>query len=193
MIYTDFQHILFFEDPYDVIVADPPWSFSNANLKRACGRREKADYHYKDKMTNAEIKALPIGDIAAKTSALVLWSTGAHADFAIECLKHWGFKYATDIFVWAKQKNGKFVKNVGPWTMKSCETAYLGTRGTAHRDLLVTQSECQLIVSERGKHSEKPKESFDRLERMFPNTRKIDLFARKTRPGWDVFGNEVEV
>jgi site-specific DNA-methyltransferase (adenine-specific) len=143
-------------------------------------------------MTNAEIFDLPIPDIADPTSVIVLWTTDAHTQFAFECLKHWGYKISTQVFVWVKLKNGNPVKNVGPWTMKSCESAWLGTRGKAWSTLLKTQSELQLIMSERGKHSEKPGEAFDRLDRMFPGTSKIDLFARRTHPGWDVMGDEVE-
>lgn len=43
-----------------------------------------------------------------------------------------------------------------------------------------------------GEHSAKPEEVRTRIEQMFPTQRKLELFARKPSPGWDVWGNEVE-
>jgi site-specific DNA-methyltransferase (adenine-specific) len=49
------------------------------------------------------------------------------------------------------------------------------------------------MVSEmRGKHSAKPSEVRKRIEEMFPEQNKIELFARAATEGWDVHGNEVE-
>jgi N6-adenosine-specific RNA methylase IME4 len=30
------------------------------------------------------------------------------------------------------------------------------------------------------------------IERLYPNVPKIEMFARKARPGWSVHGNEVQ-
>ena len=42
------------------------------------------------------------------------------------------------------------------------------------------------------KHSKKPLCAYEMLEEMFPNSKKVELFARIERNGWEVFGNEVE-
>jgi len=191
MIYRSLQDLISSFNRYHLLVADPPWEFANANFRRNCGRREKANYHYETGMTLKEIMALPVPEIAMPVSGMVLWTTDAHLLFAGECLKHWGYKYSTVVFNWVKLKNGKPVKNLGPWTMKSAELALLGTSPGFWSNYLKTQSEPQLIMGERGRHSEKPSEAYERLERMFPDALKIDLFARKTRQGWDSFGNEV--
>lgn len=41
------------------------------------------------------------------------------------------------------------------------------------------------------KHSQKPEHVYNMIESMFPNTAKIELFARNIREGWDSWGNEV--
>jgi N6-adenosine-specific RNA methylase IME4 len=43
----------------------------------------------------------------------------------------------------------------------------------------------------RGRHSAKPAEIRDRITRMFPSHKKIELFAREVPDGWDAWGNEV--
>lgn len=41
------------------------------------------------------------------------------------------------------------------------------------------------------KHSKKPEIAYEIIERLCPNLRKLEMYARNTRPGWDCFGNEV--
>ena len=48
-----------------------------------------------------------------------------------------------------------------------------------------------LVIAERTKHSKKPQEVRNRIELLFGDLPKIELFARETSPGWDVWGNEV--
>ena len=50
----------------------------------------------------------------------------------------------------------------------------------------------QLVSEMRGKHSAKPAEVRKRIEEMFPEQNKVELFAREAPEGWDVHGNEVE-
>jgi len=50
----------------------------------------------------------------------------------------------------------------------------------------------QLIEEERIRHSQKPQEAADRIVRMFPDCTRIELFARDAKPGWDVWGNEIQ-
>lgn len=41
-------------------------------------------------------------------------------------------------------------------------------------------------------HSHKPQCAYKMLEDMFPTAKKIELFARNHRDGWDAFGNQIE-
>lgn len=50
----------------------------------------------------------------------------------------------------------------------------------------------RLLVAPVSRHSQKPEEARIRLERLFGDVRRVELFARSRRPGWDVFGNQVE-
>lgn len=54
-------------------------------------------------------------------------------------------------------------------------------------------TESQLIIAPRREHSRKPDEQYGKIERLYPDAdRKIELFARQQRPGWESFGNETE-
>jgi N6-adenosine-specific RNA methylase IME4 len=50
----------------------------------------------------------------------------------------------------------------------------------------------QVIVSPREKHSKKPDIVRDKIVELFGDYPKVELFARQTSDGWDVWGNEVE-
>ncbi len=41
------------------------------------------------------------------------------------------------------------------------------------------------------KHSQKPDCAYKMLERMYPEAKKLELFARQTVEGWDCWGDEV--
>jgi len=47
-----------------------------------------------------------------------------------------------------------------------------------------------IIKQRRGEHSKKPDIVYEMMETMCPNLKKIELFARNKREGWDSWGNE---
>ena len=49
----------------------------------------------------------------------------------------------------------------------------------------------QVIVSHIEEHSKKPEEARRRIEQLMGDVPRIELFARRETPGWDVWGNEV--
>lgn len=57
-------------------------------------------------------------------------------------------------------------------------------------DTIVDSMNGQIILAPRSRHSEKPEEVQDRIELMHPGKKKLELFARRTRPGWTATGNQ---
>ena len=41
------------------------------------------------------------------------------------------------------------------------------------------------------RHSQKPEISYEIIERLYPDCRKLELYARRERDGWDSWGNEL--
>tara|TARA_R110000803_G_scaffold77915_1_gene142884 strand:+ start:13 stop:378 length:366 start_codon:yes stop_codon:yes gene_type:complete len=111
---------------YNIIYADPPWSFSSKELQKYNGIRfTSINKHYETQSKNW-IKELAVKNISEKNCALFLWTTDAHIKDAIETMESWGFKYITVVFIWEKKtKNGKTVANLGAWTMKNYEICLL--------------------------------------------------------------------
>jgi N6-adenosine-specific RNA methylase IME4 len=163
---------------YGVIYADPPWSFKA--YSDLSGLDSAADQHYPC-LETAEIAALPVP--AADDAVLFLWSTVPHLPEALEVLRAWGFTYKSAMF-WNKPREA-----LGSWTRNSVEILLIAARGTIPAPA-PGEGPPQLIEAPRGRHSEKPEVFAEHIERLFPNVPKLEMFARKARPGWDVWGNE---
>lgn len=173
-------------EKYAIIYADPPWDYKGQTQHNGKGGKSTggAIKHY-DTLTVADMKKWDFASMCEDDCLLFMWSSSPHLDQAIELGKAWGFKWATIGFVWDKQK-----VNPGFYTMSQCEICLIFKRGRIPKPRGARNIR-QFFSEMRGKHSAKPDEIRKRIEMMFPDQRKIELFARKTSPGWDVWGNEV--
>ena len=170
---------------YDVFLADPPWTFSVWNADKSDRHvSHKYDLMSVDDICNLELPA-------AENCALFLWTTWPNLLDAIKVMDAWEFKYRTEAWTWVKAKRSGFGHHfgMGYYTRANTEPCLLAVRGqlpvTAH-DVL------GLIYSPVREHSRKPDEQYGKIERLYPNMRYLELFARYKREGWDAWGNEIE-
>ena len=78
---------------------------------------------------------------------------------------------------------------IGTWNEKLAELCLLATRGQPQRR---AKNIHQVIISPVEEHSKKPEEARRRIEALLGEVPRLELFARRPSPGWDVWGNEVE-
>jgi N6-adenosine-specific RNA methylase IME4 len=179
--------------PFGVFMADPPWKFVTRSAK---GLARSPDRHYPT-MAIDEIKALPVGALAAKNSMLGLWTTGPHLELALQVMAAWGFAYSGFGFVWIKLNKGAptlFVPQsheiwmgLGYTTRKNAEVCLFGRRGHPKR---LAKDVREVILSPRREHSRKPAEVIDRMQRLYPGPY-LEMFSREPREGWSSWGNDV--
>ena len=165
---------------YPVIYIDPPWRFEP--YSRETGLDRAADNHYPT-MTFEELCALKIP--AAADCIMFMWATAPMDKIAQRLLEFYGFDYRTDI-IWDKGKLG-----TGFWVRGQHEALLLGVKGNVPAPAPGTQPP-SVIRAKPGRHSEKPEIFAEIIEKMFPTLPKLEMFARKQRPGWTTWGNEVE-
>jgi len=169
---------------YSIIYADPPWSYNDKMLGHM-----GAETHYRTRDKNW-IWSLPIQDIAEKDCTLFLWVVSPMLPEGIETLARWGFKFKTIAFVWIKQTvHGKWVSNLGRWTMGGSEICLLGIKGKPKR---VIRNIKQLVFAKRRRHSEKPDEVRNRIVELMGDLPRIELFAREAAEGWDAIGFDID-
>jgi N6-adenosine-specific RNA methylase IME4 len=163
-------------------------------------RQNNPERHYAT-LSLAEIRELPVGDIAARDCVLFLWAVDPMLPEAIEVGRGWGFKFKTPAFYWAKTRrvtstranlhtepeHQLFPIGTGYWTRANPELCLLFTRGHPKR---VSANVRKLIISPRREHSRKPDEQYERIEALVGGPY-AELFARTQRPGWDSWGLEV--
>ncbi len=171
---------------YSIILCDPPWSY-RVWAKKGAGRT--AENHYPT-MPLKNIQSLPVGTLAAKDCALFLWSTLPVLQEAFSVIKSWGFTYKTVAFVWVKQnrKTQSLFWGLGHWTRANAEVCLLATKGKPKRQSAGVH---QVILSPVEEHSKKPDSARERIVTLMGDLPRVELFARQTTPGWDVWGNEV--
>lgn len=172
---------------YGVILADPPWQYTS---KSVTPNREVTN-HY-SVMTTPEICDLSIEHLVADNAVLFLWSTWPHLPDALQVIDAWGFTYKTIAWVWVKaKKNGLgFHWGMGAYTRSNSEPCLLAVKGKP--PIVADRGIQSVIYSPVRQHSKKPEDQYRKIESLYPRGPYLELFARRSRPGWDVFGNEVE-
>ena len=182
--------------PFNCILADPPWLFQSLwggrPGKAAAGNypSRATDAHYAT-MELPDIKALPVGGVAAPDCALFMWIVDSMLPEALEVGATWGFKYKCVAFVWSKSRGEGVVPHagLGYWSRKQAEICLLFTRGAPKR---LSKGVEQIIHCSRGPHSAKPEHQYERIEALVGGPY-LEIFARNTRPGWQSWGNQVGV
>ena len=171
---------------YRVIYADPPWAYRVWSKK---GNGRSAESHYPT-MSIEEIADLPVKELADENCALFLWVTFPLLREIWKIIDAWGFTYKSVAFVWIKQnkKADSLFWGMGYWTRANAEICILATKGSPKR---YSKRVHQVIVSHIEEHSKKPEEARKRIEQLMGDVPRIELFARRETPGWDVWGNEV--
>lgn len=168
---------------YKTIYADPPWpERGGGKIKRG------ADRHY-PLMSVKDIIALPVEDLTSEEGChLYLWVTNNYGEDGYKVMRAWGFRPITKID-WFKDKIG-----LGQYFRGVTESCYFGVRGKLPYKIIdgKRQQGVTGFYAPRRKHSEKPEEMRQMIEKVSYGPR-IELFARKAVPGWDSWGNELEV
>lgn len=172
---------------YNVVYADPAWPFHNYSTK---GESRNPNRHY-DTLSIDQIKALPVGHLAAGDCACFLWVTDPLLDRGIEVLRHWGFAYKTVAFTWVKRTklDTGWHMGTGYTTRSNPEMCLLGMMGSLPR---LDAGVRQLVIEPVREHSRKPDRIPGDIVRLFGDVPRVELFARTARKGWDVWGNEVD-
>lgn len=168
---------------FKTILIDPPWPQTNSGKRRrAKGGHGEDDLPYPT-MPLGQILALPVGMLAEPDAHLWLWTTNQFIGDGIQLMRAWGFKYLSPIHMIKPS-------GVGNYFVNRTQTLLMG-----YKEKCVFSSGRYLpnIIEVKSvkRHSEKPDETYEYIESVSQAPR-LELFARRQRPGWSVWGNEVD-
>lgn len=177
---------------YRTIVADPPWPIPTANRRAGVGgRRGNATILPYPVMTLEAIAALPVADLAAADAHLYLWVTPGfnRLGAGVRIAEAWGFRVVGEL-IWEKPSFG-----LGVFPRPTHEPLLVCRRGSLPFNLNNVRSVQRWSVTRGANgskvHSRKPEAAQDLIERASPGPY-LELFARRPRLGWSIWGNEVE-
>ena len=166
------------------VVVDPPWRPTMSIVNG--GASKASPQHHYDTLTLGEI--IELRPTLAMQSHLYVWCLSQHVDWGFEVARAWGTEPIT-LFTWKKPGlgAGRFRCNT--------EHVVVARKGNRIGNPFGQGGRCQqamggtLFEWPRGRHSEKPKEFFDLVERLSPSPR-LEMYARAPRNGWAVWGKE---
>lgn len=157
------------------LVADPPWTpMLGATWKTRFTDKARPQKHYPT-MTVEEIEALPVANLVRAQSHLYLWAINQHVDWGYRVARAWGFE-PWNMLTWCKPGLG-----VGRFQANT-EHVLICRRGPRHGNPWGATGGTHFDWP-RGRHSEKPDQFYDLVERISPGPY-LELFARRTRLGW---------
>ena len=163
---------------FPVIYADPPWQYEHPISD---SRRIENQY---PTMETSEICAIPVNKITSPDAILFLWATTPMLKHGLEVMDAWGFEYRTSM-VWVKPSIGP-----GQWVRQRHEYLLIGVKGYIPTPKGADKPD-SVIEAQRGEHSQKPEIVYEIIETMYPEFDKVELFSRRPREGWTVWGNQV--
>lgn len=177
--------------PYDVVLTDPPWAYWGAQDKWTAAAK------FYPTVDDASLRAMPLKGLLARRAVVFMWATAPRLDSAIDCLRAWGLHYRGIAFVWVKTRaDGQPIgaQGIRPSIVKpTAEFVIAASTVAKGRPLpLADEGVRNVVMAPRRDHSRKPAEVMDAIDRMYPDARKLELFARARRPGWDAWGNETD-
>ena len=176
-----------YKKKYKVIYIDPPWPYRD---KGKAGNRGASTKY--DTMTMDELIQFPIYQFAAKDCALCMWVTDPMLPEALTLINAWGFIYKRILFTWIKltKDHKKFKWGLGRWSRSNPEYVILAIIG---RPKVKSHSVHSVVPTVPRGHSVKPDEVRKRIEKLFGNVPKIEIFARgrkHIKDGWSYLGDQ---
>ena len=174
------------QGPFDFIMADPPWSFATRSAKGITRKGAGGQYAV---MSLSEIMAMDVAGIAAPDCLLWLWATNPMLPQALNVMRAWGFTFKTAGH-WSKRNPATGKQAFGTGYILRCagEPFLIGTRGAPR----TTRSVRSVVEGPLREHSRKPDEAFIAAENLIPDARRVELFSRQARAGWQTWGNEAQ-
>lgn len=173
---------------YNLILADPPWRQSKGGKKsvRPKSSGEELDYPV--------LSLYDIGNYITKASNLTtenhvffLWAIDKYLHEAERMMYSRGYKLHARM-IWNKVTGipAAFTIRYGHeyllWFYKEkLPPVASEERGKIH----------SVFTEQVKRHSQKPEVSYEIMERLYPDAKRLELFARQERTDWDVWGNEV--
>ena len=176
------------ENQYDLIYADPPWKQMKGGKKnvRPKSSGEELDYPVCSLEEIAEHLKTAVSH-TGEDSILFLWTIDKYLFEAQQIAESLGYKLHARM-IWNKVTGipAAFTVRYGHEYLLYMYKGKLTPVAKEERGKIHT-----VFTEQVKKHSQKPEAAYRIVERLYPNLKKIEMYARNQRDGWDCWGNEI--
>jgi N6-adenosine-specific RNA methylase IME4 len=176
------------ENKYDLIYADPPWNQKRGGSKRTRSKSSGGPLDY-PVLSLSEIKGHldQVDSLTGDNAILFLWTIDKYLFEAQQMAEELGYKLHARM-IWDKI-NGIPAAFTVRYGHEYLLYMYKGKMIPVAKD---ERGKIHTVFRERvRRHSQKPEIAYDILNRLYPTARKIEIYARRHRDGFDCWGNEV--
>lgn len=187
MIISDLSNLP--QDSYNLIYADPPWKQSKGGKKSVRANSSGKPLDYPTCSLDEIAEHLKLATAASgENSVLFLWTIDKYLFEAQQIAESLGYKLHARM-IWDK--------------VTGIPAAFTVRFGHEYLLYMYKGKLTPVAKDERGKihtvfreqvtqHSKKPEIAYQIIERLYPDLKKLEMYARNTRQGWDSWGNEVQ-
>lgn len=173
---------------YDLILADPPWKQARGGKKSVRENSSGRPLEYPTLSLGEIREHLEIAtNLTEKDSVLFLWTIDKYLFEAQQIGESLGYKLHARM-IWNKINGipAAFTIRFGH------EYLLYMYRGKLLPVAKEERGKIHSVFTEQVKrHSQKPDVSYQIINRLYPDTRKLELYARREIPGFDCWGNEL--
>lgn len=174
---------------YEIILADPAWSQGKGGKKKVRPQSSGGRLDYTTiSIQDIENILKQVRDKSSSSHILFLWTIDKFLREAEDIAQRLGYKRHARM-IWNK--------------VVGIPTAFTVRYGHEYLLYFYYGKFLPIAQEQRGKfhtvfheqpklHSRKPEYSYRMIESLYPGQKKIELFARAKRKGWDAWGNEVK-
>lgn len=172
---------------YNIIYADPPWKQSKGGKKKVRENSSGKPLDYQtESLEDIEKQLQQAVSLTTDNSVLFLWTIDKYLFEAQQIAERLGYKLHARM-IWNKVTGipAAFTIRYGHEYLLYMYKGKLipvdeKERGKIH----------SVFTEKVKKHSQKPQIAYEIIERLYPKTNKLELYARNSRDGWDCWGNE---
>ena len=179
------------KNQYDLIIADPPWKQAKGGKKsvRPISSGTELDYPVCSLEEIKEHLAQATSLTSGENSILFLWTIDKYLFEAQKIAEELGYKLHARM-IWDKVTGipAAFTVRYGHEYLLYMYKGKLTPVATEERGKIHT-----VFREQVKRHSQKPEISFEIINRLYPSARKLELYARTERDGYDCWGNEVNM
>lgn len=174
---------------YDVLVIDPPWQLRRGGKKRERTRTSGGPLPYDTLSVDAVFLLLDseVLPMASASHCVFLWIVEKYLHEAEAAMRQRGYRCHSRI-VWRKKSGIP-----AAFTLRfSHEYLVWFYRPTLPPIALEARGKLSSVWDGPVReHSRKPDEAYANIARLYPTARKIDVFSREKRDGWDQWGDQI--